>query len=404
MPAKKILYVEQNMDGTIGGSHYCLLDIIKWLDRESYKPIAMFYQGSALFGEFSRHCPTFLFRTPRALDLVDRLACRHALVAVPANLMQKSFNLFIWLLPILIREVIFIKTHGIDLVHLNNSIAKGHDWIIACRLSGIKCITHNRRRPRPSRLRRFFAGRFDAVISIAHFIEEDIREKGIDKGSHFIVINDGIDREDVHSRVKRTRNETRRLLNLEKDQPVIGIVGNIKRWKGQEVVIKAVSLLEGKYPQLRCLIIGDVSVNSRADSEYRRSLENLVKEKKLESKILFLGYRDDVPDLIECLDILVHASIAPEPFGRVILEGMVLGKPVIATNFGGPLEIIENGVSGILVPPGDYAATAEAVDLLLADEEKRRNMAAAGLERVSKHFLMDQNIERIQELYEKLLS
>jgi glycosyltransferase involved in cell wall biosynthesis len=204
--------------------------------------------------------------------------------------------------------------------------------------------------------------------------------------------------------VKRTRNETRRLLNLEKDQPVIGIVGNIKRWKGQEVVIKAVSLLEGKYPQLRCLIIGDVSVNSRADSEYRRSLENLVKEKKLESKILFLGYRDDVPDLIECLDILVHASIAPEPFGRVILEGMVLGKPVIATNFGGPLEIIENGVSGILVPPGDYAATAEAVDLLLADEEKRRNMAAAGLERVSKHFLMDQNIERIQELYEKLLS
>ena len=404
MSLKKILYVEQNNDGTIGGSHYCLLEMVKYLDREKYEPVVAFYQDNSLVKEFRKYCSTILLPAPTPVNLMTRLPIKSPFLNFPVKMFQKMANLLKGLLIPIIKSTRLLIKHHIDLVHLNNSVKGGYEWILASKIAGAKCITHNRGQPRLSRIERFLVNRFDAVICIAGFILDDLKKQGVRIGRHFVVIHDGIDPDEIVSRIARTRNETRRLLNVGPDQPLIGIVGNIKRWKGQEVVIKATDLLVKKHPNLRCLVIGDVANNSRADLDYFHSLKILLHDRKLEDSVSLLGYRQDVPDLVNALDVLIHASIEPEPLGRVILEGMVLERPVIATNFGGPVEIIENGVSGILVPPGDEAALAQAVDSLLKDPAIRGRLAEAGKERVHERFHLMRNIQGIQDLYQEILS
>jgi glycosyltransferase involved in cell wall biosynthesis len=304
-------------------------------------------------------------------------------------------------LPGYVKKARFLRGHAIDLVHLNNAANRGYDWIAACRTAGVKCITHNRGDVRLSLSDRFFVRRFDAIVSIAEFLRDDLRRQGVG-GERSVVINDGIDPGDVMSRVCRSPVEVRRGLGISPDDPLIGIVGNIREWKGQDVVVRALHLLASSIPGLRCLVIGGVSETRSADLDYKHSIEAFIAGHGLEERVLFLGYRDDVPDLVNSLDILVHASVSPEPFGRVILEGMVLGRPVVATNIGGPREIIEDGISGLLVPPDDPPALASAIGWLLSDGALRERVAGGGVQRAAERFHISRYMERVHELYERL--
>ena len=196
----------------------------------------------------------------------------------------------------------------------------------------------------------------------------------------------------------------RRRLGIAAHDPLIGVVENIREWKGQMIVVRAVHLLRDKYPTLRCLVVGGISDTRPGDRAYMRGIEAFVDGHGLGESVLLLGYRDDVADIVNSLDILVHSSTSPEPFGRVILEGMVLEKPVIATGIGGPLDIIEDRVSGILGPPGDEAALAAAIDTLLADAVFREKIARAGRRRAVEGFHIDRYMEKLHDLYDAVLS
>jgi glycosyltransferase involved in cell wall biosynthesis len=145
-------------------------------------------------------------------------------------------------------------------------------------------------------------------------------------------------------------------------ESLVGVFGRLAEWKGQHILIEA---LKG-VPNLHAVVVGSALFG---ESRYEGRLRRQVVEEGLSVRVHFLGFRDDVRAIMKAVDIVVHTSIAPEPFGRVIVEGMLARKPVIATRAGGALEIIDEGVTGLLVTPGDVAALKAAISRLLAEPE-----------------------------------
>jgi glycosyltransferase involved in cell wall biosynthesis len=136
---------------------------------------------------------------------------------------------------------------------------------------------------------------------------------------------------------------------------------------------------------------------------FYQKLQGMVRELGLSEHVVFTGYRTDVPDLLALSDIVVHSSSEPEPFGRVIVEAMLAGKPVIATAAGGPLDIIEDQVTGLLAPIKDSAAMARALGQLLENKAEARAMGQRARESAQRRFSIKQHIAAIQGLYEEIL-
>jgi glycosyltransferase involved in cell wall biosynthesis len=161
--------------------------------------------------------------------------------------------------------------------------------------------------------------------------------------------------------------------------PLIGVFGRLSPWKGQHIVLEAVRDL----PSVHVVLVGDALFGEDA---YVKQLESMVGASELAGRVHFLGFREDVPALMKAVDLVVHASTAAEPFGLVIVEGMLAGKPVIATRAGGAREIIEDGESGLLVSPGSSAEMRFAMERLGQDRELRSMLSQAGRARAGRFF------------------
>jgi glycosyltransferase involved in cell wall biosynthesis len=158
----------------------------------------------------------------------------------------------------------------------------------------------------------------------------------------------------------------------------IGMLGRLASWKGQHVFLEAFASAFPKGPE-QAVIIG--SSLFAHDDAYAATLRRLATRLGIADRVTFRGFREDVAAELSLLDILVHASVVPEPLGRVVVEGMAAGLPVIATGQGGPAEIIENEVNGLLVPLNDTTALAHALRRLAARPELRRTLGAAARHR-----------------------
>lgn len=157
------------------------------------------------------------------------------------------------------------------------------------------------------------------------------------------------------------------------DEIVIGIVGWLIGWKGQDVFLRAAAELAPRWKDVRFAVVG-----GPGDRDFERELKQLAAELGIADRVLFTGHRDDVYDWFDALDIVVHSSWG-SPFDLVVIEAAALGKPVVATSFGGTGEVVViDGRTGWLVPPGDAQATAAAVERYLLDPEKAASMGAAG--------------------------
>lgn len=180
----------------------------------------------------------------------------------------------------------------------------------------------------------------------------------------------------------------------------IGIVGRISPWKGQHIFLEAAKTVQKEFPNTRFQIIGSAMFG---EEEYERKLREQAQKLELGENLEWLGFRSDVPELINALTILIHASTMGEPFGQVVIEGMVAGKPVIATRGGGVPEIVEDGVSGVLVPMNDAPALAAAIAELLRNPAYMKDLGLAGHKRVSEHFRIDQTAQKVEDVYDIML-
>jgi len=158
------------------------------------------------------------------------------------------------------------------------------------------------------------------------------------------------------------------------DNPVVGIVGRLQPWKGQDVFLRAAALVSQRHPETRYVVAGGAILGWEGD--YPGELRRLARELGLADRVHFSGHQDDVYPWFDALDVVVHASL-DEPFGLVLVEAMALGKPLVATAAGGPLEIVEDGVSGLLVAPGQADALADAVSRVLDDGQLAARLGGA---------------------------
>lgn len=180
----------------------------------------------------------------------------------------------------------------------------------------------------------------------------------------------------------------------------VGIVGRIARWKGQDVFIEgfARAFPDG---QERALVIG-APLFGDDDRRYEAELRALVSQLGLGDRVSFTGFVDDVPASLRQLDVLVHASTLPEPFGQVVVEGMAAGVPVVAPRAGGPAEIVEDDSTGLLFTPGDSAALAARLRRLAADPSLREELSSRA--RVSiERYAPDAIAAQLTEVYRRTL-
>jgi glycosyltransferase involved in cell wall biosynthesis len=168
------------------------------------------------------------------------------------------------------------------------------------------------------------------------------------------------------------------------DSFLIGVFGRITPWKGQKVLVEAISRL----PQVKAVVVGD-ALFTEQDQQYKRELVNLCQQLGVADRVHFTGFQQNVLPLLHAVDLVVHCSVAPEPFGRVIVEAQLAGKPVIAARSGAPTEIIEDGVNGLLVTPGNPEELGTAICALLMDPACAGRMASNGRELAENRYALE---------------
>ena len=173
------------------------------------------------------------------------------------------------------------------------------------------------------------------------------------------------------------------------DAPLVGVFSRLTEWKGQHVLIRALPSL----PDVHALLVGDSLFQN--GTEYEEKLHGLAQNLDVDDRVHFLGFRDDIPRLMKTVDIVLHTSTAPEPFGRVIVEGMLAQRPVIATRGGGAEEIIDHKHTGLLVPPSNEAELAAAVQRLLDSPDLSQTLAKEGYEHATSQFSVEEMIRKI---------
>ena len=402
--AKRILFLEPNVDGTVGGSQRVLLEVVAHLDRTRFDPVVVFYEEHVLVPEFRKLAPVIIMR-PGSLRIVEqfpnfyRVLARIPLAGWVLLNLQKVYNLVRHVVPWFIRICALLVRERIDLVCVNNAPVLT-DWLLACKLLRRKCASYFRGTPTISDGYKRWYPHYDAIFSISEAVTANAREQGAPV-DNFVLIYDGIDAKAVQAKVSRPREQTRSEFLTDGTRPLIGVVNNLKEWKGQHVAVEAMRLLQARRPDVMCLLVGDVG---STDKDYADALKATVERHGLSANVVFTGRRLDVPDLLLGFDLVMHTSLSGEGFPRVILETMILGRPMIASSSGPNVEMIEDGVSGFIVPPGDPAALAQSIERALADRTALAQMGMRAQQRAERLFNIEINMRKTEDVFSRLLS
>lgn len=285
-----------------------------------------------------------------------------------------------------------------DLVHLNDSIPISRAGIIATSSLGIPMVCHVRALDALSWLDRWLSRRVDGFIYISHAVANQQQTAGATVRLARVVPN-GLDLTafplDLDGAAVRSE------FGVPATAFVVGSVGRLVPWKGHHVVMRAFAEFATQCPPAHLLIVGAPDVTEPGYDSY---LLDLAHNLGIDDRVTLTGHRTDVPAVLAALDLLCHAAVDPEPFGRVVIEGMAAQRPVIGSAAGGVLEIIENGVSGLLVTAGSSQALAEAMTTLWHNPTLAASLAAAGRQRVACYFTLDRYLHGVQAVYDLVLT
>lgn len=390
MTPLNILYV--NPTAQLGGAEYSLLDLAGSLDRQRFRPILACLGDGPLVGAAAE----------RGID-VRRLA----LPPRVARLSLKGIRSGITGLAVaaassapLLRELRALARDA-DIVHTNGN--KAH--LLGTATSGRSgLVWHVRDFWRRGALERGLVRvanlKADAVIANSASVHGHLLSMGLSPSIAHAVPN-GIDsaRFSPVGPVAPLREEFR----WEPRAPVIGIVGMLARWKGQDVLLHAFSQVLRVRPDARLVIVGDEIYVTAGQSGFREELKALAQRLGIAHAVAFAGYRTDPPALIRAMNVVVHASVEPEPFGRVVAEGMACERAVIAMDAGGVPEVTgPSGRAALLVAPRNPDAMAAAITRLIENPLEARRLGVEGRRRVVAMFPVVSHVARVQSLYESL--
>ena len=291
----------------------------------------------------------------------------------------------------------YAREQRIDLIQGNNGILINDAVILAARRAGRPCVIHVRGDEYPGRLGGWLARGVSRTLAVSGYVAESVRALGV-APERIVLAPEGLDADAFVRSADADRFRARH--GLPDRLPLVGMVGCLVPWKGHDVFLEACARV------LPGLAAGAVVVGGEPDGSGVEMARLRAKARALGlgGRVWFTGHETDVASALAACRVAVHASTSPEPFGRVLLEAMALGRPVIATRAGGPQEIIDSGTDGLLVPPADSRAMAEAMALLLADPVLGERLGQAGRSKVRLRYPLSAHVATVEGVWEALTS
>jgi glycosyltransferase involved in cell wall biosynthesis len=368
----------------LNGSGNSLLQMLRVMDRRRFTPIVavpdrgpLVEACEALGIEVAYLRSSWMIRQqPRTADLLTDLAvfARH----------YHDFERF-------------LRERSIDLVHTNTLICP--DGMLAAWALRIPRVWHFREylypiRVWPSVQRTVLKLLADRVVVISDACRDTVgrpfRRNQVQR------VWNGID--SVAFAATATRDDARRQESIDPSAFVVGVFGAIRPEKGQHVIAAAAARLRAHAPNSRILIVGQLGDRP----SYREGIDAIIREHALEDTVIFVGHRADVRPLMTACDVVAAPSTWDEPFGRIAIEAMALGRAVVATGTGGLREIVVDGETGLLTPRNDPDALADALIALAGDPSRCDAMGRAGRERVVRTFDIHRTVEAVQAVWSDL--
>ncbi len=386
--AAKIAYVDHAAE--TGGAEKSLLDIIERLDRSRYEPL-LFCSRAADWLDEAQLDGVSVHRLFAPGGLLERKRDELKTGARVGSRDVIAFWRHVW------RLYRAMRRERSALVHTNT--LKTHLLAgAASRMARRPLVWHLRdilHEGKPLNWLLEAARRFrPTIIAISKAVEQSLCGADVDVR----VIYNGTDLSSF--RPDLNREQMRTSLGLAPSDIAVVIVGRLTPWKGHRELLRAFASAAKQHPGLRLLVVGEVAF---WEDTYETELKQMAGDLQIAGGVQWLGFRDDVPELLGASDIFALPSV-DEPFGRAIVEAMAGERPVVGTRSGGVPEIVVEGETGLLVPPGDDRELATALSRLAESEGLRRRMGKAGRERAMRLFDVDQTAARVQELYEEMLS
>ena len=301
--------------------------------------------------------------------------------------------------------VSIIKREAVDIVHINEvtDIYAG----LATALTSAQCIWHIRANfsewPLVSRiLPRIVRVLSNLIIVVSNSVKEHFfRSQDVSGDKIKVIYDQGPDPARFHPGA--STDAIREELGIPSEAKIVALVAKLSERKGHDVFLRAARKVLVRFPETYFLVVGG-ELEGTHHQRYANRLHALPRNLSIQDRVLFTGYRSDVPEIMAASDIITHCSVYPDPFPGVVLEGMVVGKPVVASDIGGPREQLEDGVSGVLVEPGEPVILADALCDLLDDEEKRKRLGRNARQRVQSEFTVDAFNQRLSRLYQQVLT
>jgi glycosyltransferase involved in cell wall biosynthesis len=362
--ARTILMVS-NHGSVLGGGEISMLSLLDSLDRARWHPIVVVPAE----GEVAKRCRTTELQT----HVIPLPGLRRPGVAI----LQSVRALYA-----------LIRQTGSQLVHANGTRAMVYS-AIAGRLAGIPVLWHVRVADREALLDRILGKLARHIIVNSRAVSRRFDPGAVNRVH---CIYNGIDVAKITPRSPDPH--LHRSLGLAPSAPVIISVGRFVPYKGYDDLLHAARLVREAVPTAQWLLAGD--------GELKAELRERTRQLGLQAQVRFLGWREDVNELLSLSDLFVLPSRG-EHFGRVLIEAMAMAKPVVATNAGGVPEVVIHGETGLLVPAGQPPRLAESVLLLLKDPALAARLGQAGRRRVEDHFSAAQHVAAVERVYAECL-
>jgi glycosyltransferase involved in cell wall biosynthesis len=409
MTSTPILYID--LAPHPGGSVISLSHLLRGLDRTQWRPMVVLSRQNDFDGFERMGIPVKRVPTPqrekRPAGVVDQLRQGKAAAGIRStpvlsHIWHWGGTLRHWrrnMWPVVRALTPIIREFDPALIHLNDSVALMQHGALAARRTHTPAIVHGRALvPTSAFDRRILVPGLKGMIFISQAVAQD-QLQGVAKPPPVRIIPNAVDIAQFEQPVDR--EAVRRDLGIPPNAPLVGMIGRIISWKGQHIFIEAFARLRQRYPQAMAILVGDA--DTVQGEQYGAALRERTRALGLEKNLLWLGHRRDIPQLLGALDMLVHCSVRPEPFGRVLIEGMAAGVPVIASEAGGAVEIVENGVTGLLTPPGDVPALTLAMSRLMEEDALRERLRANGRRRVRERYDIPSHAAAVEDFYRALL-
>lgn len=313
------------------------------------------------------------------------------------NLNQKPGKA--WILPVSLSKI--FRQHTVDIIHTHNSFA-GIYGILGGKLFSRCIILHGEHGMIDfmdgyrKRLKKFICSFTDRVTTVSEGLKEDVHAMWGIPEEKIVVIQNGVDREKFRKINISTIRDIKKSLNIMENEIILGTVGRLSDQKNYPFLLQAIKEIRSSDRKVKLVIVGE--------GPLRSELERMVDRLSIESNVIFLGERKDIPELLSIMDIFLFPAYKGEGIANVLLEAMSIGVPVVSSDIKGNIEVVENDKTGFIFPSNNLQIFINKINQLIDNSQLRSNFSTASIDRINKMFSLERMINDYEECYLKVMN